>query len=102
MILLIDLGSQLAEHLDRGFSSLLGVDDASLPELVYAQQLVLVLGHARDGFRRLDLLPRRLDLLPRRVDLLPRRVDSLPLGLDLLPRRVDLLPRRVDLLPRRV
>src|SRR5207249_3284775 len=99
--LLIDLGSQLAEHLDGGFSSLLGVDDASLPELVCAQQLVLVIGHARDGFLRLDLLPQGLDLLPRRFDLLPRRFDLLPWRLDLLPRGLDLLPRRLALLPRR-
>src|SRR5437773_12083904 len=65
MILLIDLGSQLAEHLDRGFFSLLGVDDTSLPEFGCAQQLMLVIGHARDGFRRLDLLPH--ESRPRRA-----------------------------------
>src|SRR5712691_5409395 len=57
LALLIDLGSQLAEDLDRGLFGMLGVDDASLPELVSAQQLAFVLGHARDGFGNLDLLP---------------------------------------------
>src|SRR6267143_3922853 len=56
LALLIDLGSQLAEHLDRGLAGALGVDDPSLPELVRGQQLAFVLGHARDGFGNLDLL----------------------------------------------
>src|SRR5882762_8804032 len=57
MVLLNDLGSQVAEHLDRRLLGMLGVDDATLPEFVRAQQPALTLGHARDGFGSLDLLP---------------------------------------------
>src|SRR4029077_18569854 len=55
LALLNDLGSQLAERLDRGLLGMPGVDDASLPELRRTQQPSLAVGHARDGFGKSDL-----------------------------------------------